>query len=129
MCPGGASLVGDFTSTYGIPQGSILGPLLFIVYINDIPNIRKTAKFILYADDANIIINGKSIIEIKENFEKLACALANWVDVNGLSLNLKKTTYMIFSRAKNHNHELNLKINNIPIEEKNVSSLSRCRYR
>ena len=49
---------------FGVPQGSILGPLISIIYINDIPNVSQIAKFILYADDANIIITGNNITEV-----------------------------------------------------------------
>ena len=85
---------------FGVPQGSILGPLLFIIYINDIPNILPTAKFILYADDANIILTGSNIAEVNQQLDKLVNIIPQWVSSNGLALNLKKTKYMIFSRSK-----------------------------
>ena len=100
---------------YGVPQGSILGPLLFVIYINDIPNISNFAKFILYADDANIIVTGNSIAEIEEQLSDLTIALSKWVNVNGLKLNLKKTNYMIFSRRK-LGHNLNVVIEGTEIQ-------------
>ena len=103
---------------YGVPQGSILGPLMFIIYINDIPNIYKIAKFILYADDANIIITGNNHIEVWEHLNQLNKFLVQWVNSNGLALNLKKTKYMIFTRKRNINLNLNVVINNIIIERK-----------
>ena len=86
--------------SHGVPQGSILGPLLFIIYINDIPNILKSAKFILYADDVNIILTAATINEINQQLSTLTEILPKWVFANGLALNLKKTHYMIFSRSR-----------------------------
>ena len=88
---------------YGVPHGtgSILGHLLFIIYINDIPNVSQIAKFILYADDANIIITGNNGTEVDAQLRNLCKILLKWVDCNGLCLNLKKTKYMIFSRSRN----------------------------
>ena len=85
------------TITYGVSQGSILGPLLFIIYINDIPEISSIEKFILYADDANIIVTANTIEEVYNQEVSLIDNLEDWVHCNGLTCNLKKTKYLIFS--------------------------------
>ena len=103
---------------YGVPLGSILGPLLFIIYINDIPHVSNLAKFILYADDANIIITGNNIAEVDMQLRELCESLLRWVHSNGLYLNLKKTNYMIFSRSRKLELPRPLTISNFLIEQK-----------
>ena len=78
-------------------------PLLFVVYINDIPELDNLAHFILYADDANIIVTADTIDELHSKTNKLLESLKCWVDNNGLSINVK-TQYMIFSRTKGRLH-------------------------
>ena len=102
--------------SYGVPQGSVLGPLLFIVYINDMPTINPLAKFILYADDANIIMTGNTIQEIQIKYDALIKNLIEWVHINGLSLNVKKTKYMIFSKSSLQHAHFKPTIHNKPIE-------------
>lgn len=81
----------------GVPQGSILGPLLFLLYINDICNSSNDVKFLLFADDTTIYLQGHDIINLTTTLNKELVKVNNWISSNKLTLNLNKTKYMISS--------------------------------
>ena len=103
----------------GIPQGSIIGPTLFILYINDLCNVSKLLKFILFADDTNIFYEDVSVLKLQNTLNNELCKLNNWFMVNRLSLNAKKTSYIIFSNKTVCNNVI-LTINNEPISKVDV---------
>ena len=87
--------------TSGVPQGSILGPKLFILYINDICNASTSLKFILLADDTNVFYSGVDIQTICKCISRELDKLHVWLSVNKLSLNVDKTNFILFGNRKN----------------------------
>ena len=104
--------------TCGVPQGSVLGPLLFILYINDLPKISNNFKPILFADDTNLIFYDKTILNLKDKMQTDINKLFKWLNINKLSININKTNVLLFNiRNTNENINLNLYINNIKLKQ------------
>ena len=85
----------------GVPQGSILGPLLFLIYVNDMPNCSKMLGFILFTDDTNIFYAHNDIKTIIETVNSELKFLSIWFRANRLSLNISKKKFILFSRTGN----------------------------
>ena len=85
----------------GVPQGSILGPLLFLIYINDLPNFSSQLTSILFADDSNLFSDGPNLHDLQTKINNELPKLVEWLKANRLSLNIGKTHLMVFSPRKN----------------------------
>ena len=85
-----------YSLDYGVPQGSILGPLLFITYIYDMTNITTEDKIIVYADDTTVVVSGRNLTEAKQRCNDILTRFYQYFTMNKLSINSSKTKYMIF---------------------------------
>ena len=106
--------------TCGVPQGSILGPLLFLIYVNDMPQAVKSNLF-LHADDSCLMFQGKDVIKIEKQLNGDFTNICEWFVDNRLSIHFveNKTKSILFASKRNLKKVPKLKINykNIQIKQ------------
>ena len=96
------------TTSCGVPQGSILGPLLFNIYINDITDLPLKGSIQLYADDTLILYKAGDMSELQAMMQYDIDIIYNWLISNKLSINESKTSYMIFNNKQDLSINVNL---------------------
>ena len=83
-------------SSCGVPQGSVLDPLLFLIYINDIYKASNKLRFYLFADDTNLLYADRKLKSLETVVNAELLSVCDWLSANKLSLNIKKTNFVIF---------------------------------
>ncbi len=106
---------------HGVPQGSVLGPLLFLLYINDISESSKILKFFLFADDTTVYYSDKTNDGTEDLLNRELSKVSLWLAANKLSLNVKKSNFLHFHYGKSKKPTINIKLNGTDVEEKEVT--------
>ena len=104
--------------TVGVPQGSILGPLLFLIYVNNLPPCQLASEIILYADDTVIYYSSTDMLHLESKLNSDLATIYNWFSSNLLTLNISKCNFVIFGNSRKLKlvNDVSLKVNSTAID-------------
>ena len=105
----------------GIPQGSVLGPLLLLIYINDLPNASEKLFSILFADDTSVFMEHTNLDELSDLLNIELDKLSIWLASNNLTLNIDKSHFVIFHRARLKQNTVNISLCDISLNRVNFT--------
>ena len=111
----------------GVPQGSILGPLLFILYINDLALEIKSCKFHFFADDTIVYLSKKELPSLVELVNEELKGIGNWLASNKLKLNVKKTKCMLLGKETKHQEWMSAGYS-VEIENEQIDLVNTMKY-
>ena len=105
----------------GVPQGSVLRPLFYIIYANDIAKLIKHCGTALYADDTVLYLANQNFDKAVKGVQKDVDALSSWCTKNGIQMNVDKTKIMVFGNPKKVENlpPFELKVENVPLKKGN----------
>ena len=109
----------------GVPQGSILGPLLFLLYINDLCDVSPTLSYIQFADDSNIFATGPSINDIILKLNHELESITEWIKANKLLLNISKSNFMIMTSPRKLVSLTDFKVK---ISDNEIEQVTSCKF-
>ena len=107
----------------GVPQGSILGPLLFLIYVNDLPNVSDMLFTVMFADDTSMFVNVENLSTLETQLNSELKHVSTWLQVNKLSLNVDKSCFIVFKTVKKSDLKVNICIN-----DKRLSRVSQVKF-